>query len=173
VNLPFELIVASKTEAGVLLVSRSRRPRWAVSFGAPGTGTPEGWDQLQSKRKLRLEFDDIDQPTSLWYVGPNPRQITQLLEFGERIDGGRVLVHCAAGISRSAAGAFILATQALGPGSEHDALQHIYDIRQLPDGDTVWPNRLMVKIADGLLRRNGAMTEALKTMGGSLEGKTA
>lgn len=165
-SYPFELIIASKDEAAKLLCSR-RRPRWLVSLGAPETTPPEGWAAFARARKLRLWFDDIDRPGHPWYIPPSEEHVADLLRFGEQIDHGQVLVHCAAGISRSTASAFTLLTQALGPGSEMEALQHVYDIRSpTPNGDTIHPNALLVQIADDLLGRGGAMRQALLEIGG-------
>lgn len=162
---PFELVIASKEEAGTILLSRTKRPRWAVSLGAPESTLPHGWGKIKDKRRLRLEFDDIDRPGHLWYIPPSTEDVAKLLQFGLQIDKGLVLVHCAAGISRSTASAFALLTQALGPGSEMDALRHVYDIRHSAE-TPIHPNQLIVTLADDLLGRGGAMREALSKIGG-------
>jgi predicted protein tyrosine phosphatase len=71
-----------------------------------------------------------------------------------------VLVHCEAGISRSTAAVVILAATLLGPGQEPEAVKIAR--RAVPEAR---PNRLMVRLADEELARNGALERALDAVG--------
>lgn len=75
--------------------------------------------------------------------------------------GEYLLIHCAAGISRSTAAAFAILCKAMGPGREREALLEIRRIRNI-----AYPNRLMVAYADILLERDGAMLAAVEAIDG-------
>src|SRR5690606_29737670 len=71
-----------------------------------------------------------------------------------------LLVHCWAGISRSTAAAFITLCAL---NEKHDEQDIAMLIRR--HGDHAYPNRLMIKIADDLLPRQGRMCAAIEAMG--------
>lgn len=156
----FDLTIASRKGAGILLSERiqaSLHWRWLVSISVPGREPVLNWNRLDPDRRIHLEFDDIDRDGHAWYVPPGESDVRQLLDFGERIDGGRILVHCAAGISRSAASAYALLCQKMPRGTEAEALDHIYRIRTRAQ-----PNKRLVEWADRLLDREGTMIAALQ-----------
>ena len=72
-------------------------------------------------------------------------------------------MHCAVGISRSAAIAYAIRCQATPLGEENACLEYLKSIRV-----QAAPNRLIVALADGLLNRNGAMIRANESF---LEGR--
>jgi len=71
-----------------------------------------------------------------------------------------MLVHCWAGISRSTAAAFTLLCDRAGPGAEHDIAEMLRE--RAPHAQ---PNRLIVRLADQVLGRNGAMVRAIESIG--------
>ena len=86
------------------------------------------------------------------------QHIAQVLEFGERVHAApasHVLVHCHAGVSRSTAAAAILMAQH-APGQEEAAFLKLLELRKHG-----WPNTRMVKFADQLLQRDGALLRGL------------
>jgi predicted protein tyrosine phosphatase len=96
-------------------------------------------------------FDDVDDPTLP--DAPTLRQIKRILDFTEQIPAkARVLVHCRAGVSRSTATAYAILCQHSPPGSEIENLLHVETLR-----DLVMPNRLIIRLADNLLKREGKM----------------
>lgn len=131
-----------------------------VSIGSPRAKIPAGVDPDQPYH-LRLQFDDVNSDTPLMgrdRVQPPEREhIEELLEHADRLLSKPVVYcHCAAGISRSTAAAFILHCHYEGPGTEQEAMQAVLD-----DNPFASPNRLMVEYADELLDREGAMVEAV------------
>lgn len=134
-----------------------------VSIGSPETPPPEGL-QTDNPRHLRLQFDDV--------VDPEPRlpgrraqppgtdHIARLLERSPLLlDCPTVYCHCAAGVSRSTAAAFILRCIRTRPGREAGAMHAV-----LEDNPFASPNRLMIELADQLLDRDGRMIEAAETV---------
>lgn len=145
-----------------MLENAARLPaRRVISLMDPGSAvpTPPG---VPPEHHLRIDLHDVcaAAPGEPAWVLPCEDHIRQLLAFGSRWDGGEaVLVHCWAGVSRSSATALILACQR-NPGREAEVARLL---RQR--GPWVMPNRLMVALADRLLRRRGRLTEALTAMG--------
>lgn len=149
-----EIIVASREEAGEILGSpaQCRDVGFLVSIGDPETTPPFGFRNVRDK--LRLSFYDTQDE-----IGPTEEHVQQIIDFAHQIAKrpAKVLSHCAAGISRSSAAAYIIYTVALGPGREAEALERVY--RQRPIAS---PNGLMVMMADRLLQRDGAMLRAIE-----------
>jgi predicted protein tyrosine phosphatase len=104
--------------------------------------------------KIRLAFYDSHD-----HIGPNEDDIDRLIEFARLIATrpARVLAHCAAGISRSTAAAYIIYAVVFGEGREEEALDRVFAQRPIAS-----PNRRMVAIADRRLGRKGKLIEALK-----------
>jgi len=75
------------------------------------------------------------------------------------------LIHCWAGISRSSAAAFAIACDR-NPGFERDIADELR--RRSPSAT---PNRLMVRLADDLLRRDGRMVDAIDGIGRGAEAR--
>lgn len=100
----------------------------------------------------RLPCEDIETLT-------NPRAPTcdvarGILALGDAMpDGGRLLIHCEAGVSRSGAAALMLLAKELGVDAAVDALAVIRP--------TAYPNKLLVRYADTLLRLDGVLMDAL------------
>ncbi len=119
--------------------------------------TPVG---VVAANHLKIAVNDIEEPQS-GLVAPDDNHIAQLLDFvaGWQRDNPMV-IHCLAGISRSSAAAFI-AICAL-----NDAVPELTIARALRSASkTASPNRLMVKLADQQMRRNGRMIAAVEDIG--------
>jgi predicted protein tyrosine phosphatase len=145
--------------SAVLDSIRTYRPAYLVTLLSPEymIETPDG---IASERHLRLALNDIADP-SLGGSPPSARHIAQLIAFGREWDGAEpMLVHCWAGVSRSMAAAFTLLCDRAGPGSEHEIAQEIR--ARAPHAQ---PNRLLVRLADRSLDRNGQMVRAVEAMG--------
>lgn len=166
--LPYRLFVCGKGEVNGFA---SLDVTHLLSLEDPGTPkvTPMWFRGVHEQ----LQFHDVEnaaEATSIQGTPPCREKVRAILQFGQRclVAAGdpkpvTVLVHCFAGISRSPAAAFVLARQALGHGSDHEALEHVRTVR--PHGV---PNSLIVRHADALLDAGGGMLRALAPMKDSL-----
>jgi predicted protein tyrosine phosphatase len=144
-----DIVIASRPQAERLLISRNPRSpiRHVISIGAPGDPTPAGFELCANG--IRLEFHD-----DTGEIGPQREHVEQVIDFGRQVEheGGRLLVHCEAGISRSSAAALTVFATWLGAGKEQEAVDRVYGAQP-----HAWPNSQLVEHADDLLERNGAL----------------
>ena len=118
--------------------------------------TPKGFPP---GRHLRLVMHDI--PDEGLPESPARAHIDQLIEFGRGWDTkAPMLVHCWAGISRSTAASYTLLCDRAGPGAESEIAQTLR--ARAPHAQ---PNRLLVRLADEALGRDGAMVRAIEAIG--------
>ncbi len=119
--------------------------------------TPTGF---AAERHLRLAVNDIADPM-LGDDPPAEEHVQQLLTFARGWDADApMLVHCWAGVSRSMAAAFAVLCDRLGPGSE---LALAREMRAR--APHAYPNRLLVRLADNALGREGEMVRAVESIG--------
>jgi predicted protein tyrosine phosphatase len=145
--------------SAVLDSIRAYRPSHLVTLLSPEymIETPDG---IAPERHLRLSLNDIADP-ALGAAPPGARHVAQLIAFGREWDGAApMLVHCWAGVSRSMAAAFTLLCDRAGPGTEHEIAQEIR-----ARASHAQPNRLLVRLADQSLDRDGRMVRAVEAMG--------
>ncbi len=114
------------------------------------------WPALRSH--LIVRCDDVEEPIEP-YLCPNEEHVKQIIEFGQGLlrrirHGGnvRLLVHCAAGISRSPAAALVILSMRYGQGAEARAVRHLASIRP-----GCRPNTAIVRHGDSLLQRGGRL----------------
>ena len=151
-----DILIAGWSEAGrILRSSGGAAIRYVISIGDALEGPPDGYRE-HGATKLRLIFDDIEEPAPAGEarVAPSRDDVERLIAFCRGVDGA-TLIHCSAGVSRSGAAAYILACVMLGPGREAEALAHVIQIKP-----SVFPNRRMIWLADAILGRDGAMITA-------------
>jgi predicted protein tyrosine phosphatase len=138
-------------------VVRRRHPSHLLSLMDLVVATPE---HIRPDRHLRINVHDINEPIE-GAIAPEPSHIAEILAFAEDWDKtSPFLVHCWAGISRSTAAAYILLNQLHGPGHE---LAIAGALRFYAPHAS--PNRLMIRHADKLMRREGRMIEGVESMG--------
>jgi predicted protein tyrosine phosphatase len=115
---------------------------------------------IEPGNHLRLMLHDIAEPLGDLTL-PNAEHIASILTFAERWDRqGAMVVHCWAGISRSTAAAYILLC-AINPEASEAAIA-----RRLREASpTAYPNRLMIRLADAALAREGRMVRAIESIG--------
>lgn len=116
---------------------------------------------LAPRRRLHLVFHDISEPRD-GLIAPDAAMMAALLDFG-RARAAPLLIHCWAGVSRSSAAAYILACDA-HPGREHELAAELR-----ANAPFATPNALMVRLADDLLGRDGAMVAAVAAIGRGAE----
>ena len=144
--------VVSRLEAGEILCSRERCAEitYLVSIGVADDPLPEGYENAE--RKLRLLIADV-----VTEQGATDEDVRRIIELAEHLksEGGTLLVHCEAGVSRSTATALIMYAYWLGQGYEDEAMLRVIDQRPF-----AMPNRRMVRLADNLLGLDGRLLQA-------------
>ena len=96
-------------------------------------------------------FEDTSDPSHP--DAPGLRDVKRILDFTRELPAkARILVHCRAGVSRSTATAYAILCQHTAPGMEMENLLYVETLR-----DLVMPNRLIIELADKVLKRNGGM----------------
>lgn len=115
---------------------------------------------IQPGKHLRLAMNDISEPQP-GMVTPNGGHVGELITFVNAWERDMpMLIHCWAGISRSTAAAFIsLCT--LNPDVDEMHIAHA--LRKA--SPTATPNRMLVQLADEILKRDGRMTKAVEKIG--------
>jgi len=137
-------------------VWRLHRPSHLVSLVSPDTEPLE----LPGVERLVLRFNDIAEPRP-GLVAPDDALIRRLLDFAQGWPATEPLaVHCFAGVSRSPAAAYILASARAGAGSEGELASLLRE--RSPEAT---PNALMISLADDILGRGGAMRAAIAGIG--------
>lgn len=135
-----------------------RRFTGVVSMGDPGSPKLPGYTACPT---LRLEFHDVPRPRLFPGVcHPKKEHVREILEFGRlQPHGGRILVHCRMGVSRSSAAALILMVDRLPRTQEsvREALERVLKIRP-----QAWPNALMAYHADALLGFEGVLASEVR-----------
>lgn len=152
------LLIVSPAHHVADLVAR-RNPSHVISLESPAQET--AGTAFENHR--RFSFNDIAEPRP-GLITPSAGMIGELLDFGRGWDGTHpLLIHCWAGISRSCAAAFVLACDR-NPGRERMIADELR--RRAPFAT---PNRLMVRLADDLLVRDGRMVTAIEAIGRGAE----
>jgi predicted protein tyrosine phosphatase len=115
---------------------------------------------IAPENHLLLAMNDIAEAQDGMTL-PGEAHVRQLLDFAKAWDRARPLViHCFAGISRSTASAYIVAS-ALAP--QRDEVELAKELRWLSPSAT--PNPRLIAVADALLGREGRMIAAIKGIG--------
>ncbi|WP_245435454.1 tyrosine phosphatase family protein [Microvirga calopogonii] len=142
---------------------RDRSVTHVLSILDPDHPDPEAFGAYDPHHRTILRFHDIIHPIP-GMILPTPQDVESILRFGEDVmeEGderteGHLLVHCHMGVSRSTAAMLTLMAQSNPDESEDALFERLAEIRP-----QAWPNSLMVDFADGLLSRNGRLTDALR-----------
>jgi predicted protein tyrosine phosphatase len=128
-----------------------------VSILDPAWPDPTDFERYAPHRRVVYRFDDVVED-GRGYSAPTQNDVTAILDLGRELmeePVEQLLIHCHAGVSRSTATAAILMAQS-NPGREPEVFAELERVRPRS-----WPNALMLRIADRLLERNGALVAEL------------
>lgn len=115
---------------------------------------------IAPENHLLLAMNDIAEAQAGMTL-PGEAHVRRLLDFANEWDRAQPLViHCYAGISRSTASAYIVAS-ALAP--QRDEVELAKELRWLSPSAT--PNPRLIAVADAMLGRDGRMISAIKAIG--------
>lgn len=120
----------------------------------------------QARRQLRfhsnphpahlvLRFEDLDAEHD-GIQTPLASDVTNALDFAQTV-GGPLLIHCFAGVSRSTAIALAIIASRYPAGAEQQALATLLSI-----APQAVPNLLVVRHADDVLSRHGALFHVVR-----------
>ena len=129
-----------------------------LSILDPAWPDPDDFRRYGPHRRVVYRFDDVVE-VGFGYTAPTRQDVAGILEFGRELldqPPEQLLIHCHAGVSRSTATAAMLMAQN-NPGRERDVFEELERMRPRS-----WPNALMLRIADALLEREGALLAALR-----------
>lgn len=129
-----------------------------VSILDPIWPDPEEFARWGTHRRVLWRFDDVVEAGG-GYAAPTRRHVEAILALGlelAREPVAQLLIHCHAGVSRSTATAVILMAQH-NPGREPEIFAELTRVRPRS-----WPNALMLRLADELLERQGALITELR-----------
>lgn len=121
---------------------------------------------------LHIDMDDVIHADAMF--APSMEQVDKLIKWGLAIpEGGKLLVHCYAGVSRSTAAALSIKVAREGVDRIPECVSWLVEHRPI-----ACPNPLITKHADALLEADGrlhrtaeevASAKLLKLYGGNLE----
>ena len=128
-----------------------------LSILDPEQPDPEAFGTYGEHRRAVLRFHDTIEPMPGKML-PEPEHVDAILDFGRSLErtvegqssdqGGHLLVHCHAGISRSTAAMAMMLAQIAPHWSERQVLDHLVQVRP-----KAWPNSRMMAFADERLGR--------------------
>lgn len=137
---------------------RHTKPSHILSLLSPNQELPRAINGIPAA-KLHLSFNDITEARPD-LVMPSAAVIEAILTFSRSWSSEQpLLIHCWAGISRSSAAAYIIASDR-NPGCEAEIA---IELRRRAPFAT--PNRLMIELADDLLASKGRMVDAIRRIG--------
>lgn len=166
-TLPSITIASYQFAYDLLASAVSSKFTHVISINNPGEEPPRSLKAHQGQHLL-LAFHDITDPPSGGMVPPSRKDVEKILAFAENIEPEHeVLVHCAAGISRSSAAALAIIASKLEPTAANAqlAIETLLAIK-----DIIHPNHNMVVDTDHLLGYGGHLRAAYASTfeGGSL-----
>jgi len=129
----------------------------SLPVGPPPFDMAEDGEGRDGPHQLVLAFEDLDEEG---YGAATHQQIVIALAFARLFRDRSLLVHCVKGQARSPALALAILADRLGPGREREAVVELLYIRPDDPHDILGPNLHVLKLADAILERNGALFQA-------------
>jgi predicted protein tyrosine phosphatase len=143
---------------------RSRRPSHLLSLRSPGRPAPDLPAGLAPAHRLCLAAHDVAEPAA-GLVAPDADFLARMLAFARSWPGDRpLLVHCAAGVSRSPAAALAIACQ-----RRSDLAELVIAQALRAAAPQATPNPLILALADDALGRAGRLAAAGQAIGRGAE----
>lgn len=137
---------------------------YVVSIWSPGFRHELPEFPQADKYICRVDFDDITYQHGFrtlsgeMMIPPDSEYVASVLQFVKKIpEQKNVLFHCQAGISRSAAAAFLALCSRHPDENPKRMIVKVWRQRR-----ACYPNELMVEYGDRLLHRNGELIKSLK-----------
>lgn len=145
-----------------LIEHQARGVSHVLSILDPDRADPAAFGAYGTHRRTILRFHDAIEPAP-GIVLPERGDVERILAFGREATAEcgevHILVHCHVGISRSTAALATLFAQS-EPDIPADALiARLHDQRE-----KAWPNARMIAFADGILGRQGSLSEAVRQL---------
>lgn len=153
--LPYRITICGLSELAQHALSGVTH---VVSILDPAWPDPADFERYGPHHRVVYRFDDVVE-VGLGYSAPTRSDVAAILDLGRELMEAPVrqlLIHCHAGVSRSTATAVILMAQG-NPGREPEVFAELGRVRPRS-----WPNALMLRIADALLEREGALVAGLR-----------
>jgi predicted protein tyrosine phosphatase len=120
---------------------------------------------IRAERHLKLAMNDIGFAGTGGLIAPSEAHVEQLIDFVRDWDqSAPLVVHCWMGVSRSPAAA-VIAILALHP--EQDDMELAHRLRKVAPHAT--PNTRLIEIGDRMLKRDGRLVAAMKSIGRGTE----
>lgn len=120
---------------------------------------------IRAERHLKLAMNDIGFAGTGGLIAPSEAHVAQLIDFVRDWDqSAPLVVHCWMGVSRSPAAA-VIAILALHPEEDDFALAR--RLRKVAPHAT--PNTRLIEIGDRMLKREGRLIAAVKSIGRGAE----
>lgn len=136
------------------------KPSGLITLLSPNGAVPMRPSHLAPDAHLTRLFHDIS-VNSDHLIAPTEADVQAVIDFGRAWDRRQpLLIHCFAGISRSTAAAFIIASD-LNPNVREMVLAR----RLRAASPTASPNPRMIEMADDLLARKSRMILAIADIG--------
>jgi predicted protein tyrosine phosphatase len=120
-----------------------------------GCGCRQLWRRWPAAKVLHLPCDDMTVPIT-GHSAPTARQVREAIAFGLSVPtGGHLLVHCAAGVSRSAAMACAILAARMGDAQK--AVKEVFRVRP-----QARPNKRIIQLADEYLELDRQLTDEVE-----------
>ena len=128
-----------------------------LSILDPDWPEPTSFQAYGPHMRTTLYFHDVIEPGP-GIVLPQVADVEAILAFGRGLGGdpGHLLIHCHAGLSRSASAMTMILAQAFPREDENSIVDRLAKIRP-----QAWPNSRMIGFADKLLDRDGRLIAAV------------
>lgn len=164
-KITFDVLDYYEAQDRLLGRDGGRFPDHLITINDPERDPPRGVSTVKGE-VLALSFHDLRSTGDTFgsvLACPQASDVAKIITFGKKVglEGGHLLVHCRAGISRSTAATLIvLATQS----EPHQALE--LERRVIQNRPISNPNDLMLQMADEMLNWGGV----LAGLGGDVRG---